>query len=87
MTVTKPQFFIKMQARKNSDLFHRYILAQRATEPFEVMVSSLGPPDGEEKQEKSGTLQHCKMPICFMLLTITDEKKNMPEEELERFGI
>jgi hypothetical protein len=47
-----------MQARKNSDLFHRYIHAQRATEPFEVMVSSLGPPDGEEKQEKSGTLQH-----------------------------
>ncbi|KAL9372692.1 hypothetical protein Peur_034936 [Populus x canadensis] len=46
-----------------------------------------GPPDGEEKQEKSGTLQHCKMPICFMLLTSTDEKKTMPEEELERFGI
>jgi len=87
LTVTKPQFFIKMQARKNSDLFHRYIHAQRATEPFEVMVSSLGPPDGEEKQEKSGTLQHCKMPICFMLLTSTDEKKTMPEEELERFGI
>jgi hypothetical protein len=32
-------------------------------------------------------LQHCKMPICFMLLTSTDEKKTMPEEELERFGI
>ncbi|KAG6754081.1 hypothetical protein POTOM_042089 [Populus tomentosa] len=46
-----------------------------------------GPPDEEEKQEKSGTLQHCKMPICFMLLTSTDEKKTMPEEELERFGI
>lgn len=67
-----------------------FIVISMHKEPWnllEVMVSSLGPPDGEEKQEKSGTLQHCKMPICFMLLTSTDEKKTMPEEELERFGI